>query len=212
MSSKLATVDSAKKRSALIPADQRSLQGVWLLISALGVFFFSSIILYVVYIAMRMGPAAGEVASALRLPRSFIWSTVFLVGVSGALEVALRAARRDRTDRVKYSVVFASFFAILFMLVQIEGMYVLVRSAAEMGTARKTAYAFTFTLALLHALHVIAGIVGLLGTVFNACRDKYDHERNVGLRFCAIYWHFLDIVWVLLLVAFVIAAGLLKAT
>jgi heme/copper-type cytochrome/quinol oxidase subunit 3 len=32
------------------------------------------------------------------------------------------------------------------------------------------------------------------------------------LRFCAIYWHFLDIVWVLLLVAFVIAAGLLKAT
>jgi cytochrome c oxidase subunit 3 len=188
------------------------LQGVWLLIAALGVFFFSSIILYVVYIAMRMGPTAGEVTSALRLPRSFIWSTLFLVGVSGALEVALRAARRDRTDRVKYSLVFASFFAILFMLVQIEGMYVLVRSAAEMGTARKTAYAFTFTLALLHALHVIAGIVGLLVTVFNACRDKYDHERNIGLRFCAIYWHFLDIVWVLLLVAFVIAAGLLKAS
>lgn len=204
-------MDPTRRSSIVLPADQRGLQGVWLLIAALGVFFFSSIILYVVYIAMRMDPISNDVTNALRLPRSFIWSTLFLVGVSGALEIALRAARRDRVDRVKYAAVFAGFFAILFMLVQIEGMYVLIHSASEMGTARKTAYAFTFVLALLHALHVIAGIVGLLTTIFNACRDKYDHERSFGLKFCAIYWHFLDIVWVVMLISFVVAALLLKS-
>ncbi|MBU6174001.1 MAG: cytochrome c oxidase subunit 3 [Planctomycetes bacterium] len=37
------------------------------------------------------------------------------------------------------------------------------------------------------------------------------HERNFGLRFCAIYWHFLDIVWVLLLASFIIAAQFLRS-
>jgi cytochrome c oxidase subunit III len=142
------------------------------------------------------------------LPKSFLPSTILLVGVSGALEWALRAAKRDRSNDVKIASVVALVLGMLFMVVQSEGMYRLVSAALEAQSSRNTLYALTFVLAVLHALHVVGGIIAMVSTTFNAYRDRYDHERQFGLRFCTLYWHFLDIVWVLLMACFVIA-GLL---
>lgn len=199
----------------MLPADKRAMQGVWLLLLALGVFFFSSILLYVIYVALRVEPASGESTIALKLPMSFIPSSIFLIGVSGFLELAYRAARRDQEGMVKSSVILALFCGMLFMLLQSEGMYSLIQlsekvSVAVSDNARRGAYTFTFVLVLLHALHVLFGILGLVRTAFAACRDKYDHERTLGLKFCALYWHFLDLVWIVLLIAFAVAASYLN--
>ena len=35
---------------------------------------------------------------------------------------------------------------------------------------------------------------------------KYDHERHFPIRFSALYWHFLDVVWVVMLGCFALAA------
>jgi heme/copper-type cytochrome/quinol oxidase subunit 3 len=40
---------------------------------------------------------------------------------------------------------------------------------------------------------------------------RSDHERNIGLKVCTLYWHFLDVVWVLLLASFWIALVLVNA-
>jgi cytochrome c oxidase subunit 3 len=39
----------------------------------------------------------------------------------------------------------------------------------------------------------------------NAQRQRYDHERHWAVNHCAGYWHFLDVVWVVMLVTFVVA-------
>ncbi|XZE34556.1 cytochrome c oxidase subunit 3 [Pirellulaceae bacterium SH501] len=214
MSQQTLNLPSLNSRS-MLPADKRAMQGIWLLLLALGVFFFSSILLYVIYVALRVEPAPGETKIALRLPMSFIPSSVFLIGVSGFLELAYRAARRDKEGLVKSSVILALFCGMLFMLLQSEGMYSLILLSEKVSTevsdnARRGAYTFTFVLVLLHALHVLFGILGLVRTAFSACRDRYDHERTLGLKFCALYWHFLDLVWVILLIAFAIAASYLN--
>jgi len=98
----------------------------------------------------------------------------------------------------------------LFMIVQSEGMYRLITATAISSSLRTSAYALTFVLAFLHALHVVGGIVSLVSVAFNAQRDKYDHEREIGLRFCTLYWHFLDIVWVILIACFLIAGMLVN--
>ena len=68
----------------------------------------------------------------------------------------------------------------------------------------------TFVLAMLHALHVVGGMIGM-GIVFvRAWQGRYDHESYFAIRFSALYWHFLDVVWLLMLVAFGIAAALSK--
>jgi len=59
-------------------------------------------------------------------------------------------------------------------------------------------------------LHVVGGVFGLVQVVFQARRDKYDHERCFGLQFCTLYWHFLDLVWVFLIASFLITGYLVN--
>lgn len=182
------------------------MQGVWLFLLMLGIFFASSILLFVLYVVLRLSPEAGMRPDSFYLPRSFVPSTILLVGVSGAMEWSLRAARNNQSNGVRVASVAALIMGLLFMVIQAEGMVRLVRAASEAQSLRNSLYALTFVLAFLHALHVVGGIVGLVITAINANRDKYDHERNFALRFCTLYWHFLDAVWVLLLVSFIVAS------
>ncbi|WP_276260063.1 cytochrome c oxidase subunit 3 [Haloglomus litoreum] len=61
----------------------------------------------------------------------------------------------------------------------------------------------------LHGLHVAAGVV-MLATVFvRALRGAYGPERDAGIRTVSLYWHFVDAVWIfLVLVLYVGAAAL----
>lgn len=205
-SSKLSDFVAARGKD--LPQDARAMQGVYLFLVALSVFFFSSIILYVVYVVMRLSPHAGARAHSFHWPISFIPSTLLLIGVSGSLEWALKSAKKDKFTNVKRATIAALVLGMLFMIVQAEGMYRLIEAASDAATARTSAYALTFVLVVAHALHVLGGIVGLVASAFAAQRDRYDHERNVGLRFCTVYWHFLDVVWVFLMASF-IATGYL---
>lgn len=189
-----------------LPQDVRAMQGVWLFLLMLSVFFAASILLFVLYVVLRVSPEAGLRPDSFYLPRSFVPSTILLVGVSGALEWSLRAARSNRSNVLRVASIAALIMGILFMAIQSEGMYRLVTAASEARSLRNSLYALTFVLAFLHALHVVGGVVGLVITAINANRDKYDRERNFALRFCTLYWHFLDVVWVLLLASFIIAS------
>lgn len=193
-----------------LPQDTRAMQGVWLFLLTLAVFFFSSMLLFLFYVALRIWPESGQRPDSFFLPRSFVPSTMLLIGVSGALEWALRSARRDQTNDVRIASLAALVMGVLFMVIQSEGMYRLLLSTWESQASRNSAYALTLVLAFLHALHVVGGIVGLCITSVQANRERYDHERHFGLRFCTLYWHFLDIVWVLLMACFIITGILVN--
>jgi cytochrome c oxidase subunit 3 len=201
---------SDDNRNSLLASDRRSLQGAWLFLAALGVFFFSSIILYVVYVFLRTKQQTGVDASQLKLPPLFVLSTVVLLGVSGLIELAYRCARRDREGVVKSSLIAATFFALIFTGAQSIGMIQLVGGMLQSGSLTNGAHAFTFVMILVHALHVVGGVAALAICAINACRDKYDHERTIGLRLCGIYWHFLDVVWFFMMLAFLAANLALK--
>lgn len=197
-------------RRTPLPADARATQGMWLLIGSLAVFFVSSILLYVVYIAMRV-QSEHAITQKMILPWSFIPSTILLVGVSVCLELAYRAACRDKLARVKQMAMAACAMGIGFLFIQSDGMKRLLDGLAEAQTRNESAYGYTFILVFLHAAHVVGGAIGLWWTARNALSNRYDHERNIGLKVCTLYWHFLDIVWVFLLISFWIAVVLVNA-
>lgn len=47
----------------------------------------------------------------------------------------------------------------------------------------------------LHAAHVVGGLVPLGIVTGRALRGWYDARHAEGVRSCALYWHFLDVVW-----------------
>ena len=89
-------------------------------------------------------------------------------------------------------------------MVQTIGMQdLLVHHFAQADGSTKV-YGMSFTLALIHALHVVGGVVFLGFIIFQSMRDRYDHERHWAVDHCAGYWHFLDAVWVTMLALFLI--------
>lgn len=48
----------------------------------------------------------------------------------------------------------------------------------------------------MHALHVASGIVLILIVAYNGLRGRYTAERHWGVEACAIYWHYVDVVWI----------------
>ncbi len=191
----------------LLPEDRRVRQGAWLLVASLGVFFAASMILYCIYIFLLTQGV--DVEEPLKLPASFLPSTLFLIGVSAALHMAGLAAQRDQRSRLLQSLSIAMVLAIAFFIVQGEGMWRLLQAVNRLKAQTQNAYAFTFLLAFVHAMHVVGGLVGLIWILVKAILGYYDHERNYGVRFCALYWHFLDGVWVVMLGGFIAASLLL---
>lgn len=61
-----------------------------------------------------------------------------------------------------------------------------------------------FVLILLHGLHFIAGLVGLTIVTARALAGRYDHEYHGGVKLCAVYWRFMDVVWIVLFGAFLL--------
>ena len=57
-------------------------------------------------------------------------------------------------------------------------------------------------LAVLHGLHVAGGVIALGIVAARAAIGRYDHERYWAVDFSALYWHFLDVIWLCMLTAF----------
>jgi len=49
-----------------------------------------------------------------------------------------------------------------------------------------------------HGLHVIIGVIWLICAWIGAARGKYTSRNYLGLELAGLYWHFVDLVWVLL--------------
>ncbi len=49
-----------------------------------------------------------------------------------------------------------------------------------------------------HWAHLLGGLVSLIFVLINSLRKKYSSENALGVELCAIYWHFLSILWVYL--------------
>lgn len=142
----------------------------------------------------------------LPLPDLLWLNTAMLVISSIALQGAQSAARRaetgrGRVDDVKIGLFGGGAFALLFLVGQVLVWRQL--TAAGYLLATNPANAFFYVMAGLHGLHLCGGMVALGRTaskVWLGERPDWISGRirlSVGL--CAAYWHFLLLVWLMVL-------------
>ncbi|KAA5540546.1 cytochrome C oxidase subunit III [Roseiconus nitratireducens] len=186
-----------------LPSDRRVQQGGWLFLLSLLIFFFTSILLYALYAYSRRDDPQNSVP----LPAAFLVSTGCLLGISGLVHSATRTVRRDRFALTGWLLAISTVAAIAFTVVQCLSMTeLLLGPALFSGTGRGVA-GMIVVLAILHALHVLGGIVALGIVATRSSLGLYDHERHWPVDFAAHYWHFLDLVWISMLAAFWLTTG-----
>jgi heme/copper-type cytochrome/quinol oxidase subunit 3 len=166
--------------------------GMWLFLASLTMLFAASLLGYVI-IRLKGGPAART--GALHLPRVLWLSTALVIGASVSLHRALSEVRRERQQSFRRWLTISLVLGIGFVIIQIPAMASLLVQHRELRKAGVGIYGLVFVLVLVHALHVLGGIIALVLVQVRARQDAYDHEHYQPVRQATLYWHFLDIVW-----------------
>jgi cytochrome c oxidase subunit 3 len=133
------------------------------------------------------------------LTRKLWISTLFLLAVSVVLERGLHRIRRNRTRELFWMLLVTVSLALGFLVNQTRVWMSLGNSNIQLPTNARTL--FTFSVALitgLHALHVLGGFVPLAVCSVRAARERYSSFDHAGVTYCAMYWHFLDATWVVI--------------
>jgi cytochrome c oxidase subunit 3 len=132
------------------------------------------------------------------LPWGTVASTLLLGGVSYSLQSALIAIRNNRfTHCVKYwRLGAAASLAFLF----IQALNARAILALEGPAASQRLFVWCYDLLVgLHAAHVLGGFVPLALVHARLVRRDYSSSRHAGVTFCVQYWHYLGVVWLVLL-------------
>jgi cytochrome c oxidase subunit 3 len=145
---------------------------------------------------MRMGVGhPGEGLDWRPMPKSpLLWvNTAILVLSSLTFQWTRVAARRGQADRVMIGLLTAGFFSFAFLV----GQLVVWRGLADAGYFATTnpANAFFYLITMLHGLHLLGGLVAWSRTTTNLWDGAEPAEVSLSVNLCAIYWHFLLVVW-----------------
>ncbi|MGK0498532.1 MAG: cytochrome c oxidase subunit 3 [Oceanicoccus sp.] len=127
-----------------------------------------------------------------------LWiNTGLLVLASGSLQLARVAARHQRLQRAIEFFLLAGIFSTAFLAGQVWVWQQLVGLGYYL--ASNPANSFFYLLTGLHGIHLLAGLIAWIRTVFKAWRGAPVEQLAVSIDLCAMYWHYLLALWLLLL-------------
>lgn len=146
----------------------------------------------------------------VKLPWIFILNTLVLIGSSWTLIQAKKAYKDDETDDYKNNILYTVILSFIFLGLQIIGWYQLLASDYFLGKDNSTSY--LYVISAVHFAHVIFGLPFLLKFLHTARKKMIepvsvlvyfsDPAKRLELRLLTIYWHFLDFLWVYLVLFF----------
>lgn len=176
-----------------LPVHLRGRVGMWCLIAAESAIFVIFVVAYLYYAGKSLsGPTPRQV---LEVP----WFTsICLFSSSLTIVLAEKAVERGNIKR----------FGFFWLLTIVLGVTFLVGTALEWHhliyvdglTISSSLFGTTFySLVGLHGFHVIVGTIGLtIIMIFTAMGGvKREHSQRIGVF--AMYWHFVDAIWVVVL-------------
>ncbi|MGH9938017.1 MAG: cytochrome c oxidase subunit 3, partial [Blastocatellia bacterium] len=127
-----------------------------------------------------------------------LWvSTSFILLSSLTMELARRALRRRLEDRFRLWISATMMLGLSFLSAQIVLWKHLVASGFYINRNHHSGYAYIFT--GLHGAHLIGGLVALAYVMLRKRSGWTAVRRRVSVDAAALYWHFLDGLWIYLL-------------
>lgn len=137
----------------------------------------------------------------LELPLLFYISTAVILGSSLTLWLAVRAFKQRSMPLHKNLVTLTMILGIAFALLQYFGFKELLGHTVWNNNV---AFQYIIVIILVHALHILGGVVALLIMFARTFNKRVRTYSTVGLEIISTYWHFVDILWIYLFVFFLI--------
>ena len=132
------------------------------------------------------------------LPVAFWYSTIAIVLSSITLFLAVRSFKKREIPKYRQLMTATIIAGILFMVLQLIGFNQLIQR--EITLTGNVSFSFLYVIVGLHAVHVLGGLIALLVLFIKAFRSNIRSYNSTPLEVMSTYWHFVDILWVYLLI------------
>ncbi len=134
-----------------------------------------------------------------KLPDIILISTALIITSSLTMFVAQRAIKKNNLKLTALSLFITLALGIGFFCAQFAGWKELTAQGIYfMGKQSNASGSFLYLIALVHLFHMIGGLIALTVSLTKTLLKKYSSSNYQGIELTAIYWHFLDILWVYL--------------
>jgi len=134
-------------------------------------------------------------------PPVFWTSTVIILFSSLTMHLALKSFKAREMKRYRTLVTITVVAGILFAVLQYTGFDFLYNHGVQVfGVGSNPSASFLGVIVGLHALHVLGGVVALIFIFFKAHSRKVKSYNSTSVEIAAIYWHFVDILWIYLFI------------
>tara|TARA_R110002051_G_C8634087_1_gene485212 strand:- start:92 stop:673 length:582 start_codon:yes stop_codon:yes gene_type:complete len=138
-----------------------------------------------------------------QLPSAFYISTAILIISSITYILAKSAMKSGKSSLCTTLLVATLALGITFIVFQFQGFSQIVAQGYYFtGESSSVTTSYIFLIAMVHILHVIAGIISLLVVLYNQLKGKYTTRNTLGIELGATFWHFLDLLWLYLILFF----------
>ena len=136
---------------------------------------------------------------AFDLPQSFYVSTILIVSSSITLFLSQRFLKQKKRQLSLILLVVTLLLGIGFVWQQYVGFNQL-KSIGLFFTGPESTVSTSFIIGItfMHVLHLFAGLVVLLVVIYNHFKYKYKPDDMLGFELGAIFWHFVDLLWIYL--------------
>ncbi len=167
--------------------------GMWVFLGSECLLFGGLISTYLLYQDRAVsGPLPKDLYD---IPFTSVSSFVLLMS-SLTMVLAVGAQMRGELQRARTWLVATALLGTTFISGQVYEFTSFVKEG--MGFTTNLAASAFYTLTGFHGVHVTVGIIMLLSLVVASANGKIPQERAETVEIVGLYWHFVDIVWILI--------------
>jgi heme/copper-type cytochrome/quinol oxidase subunit 3 len=185
--------------------------GMWVFLLS-EVMFFASLIGAYIILRFANPEAFGLPGEVLNVPLTGV-NTFILICSSVTMVKAFAAIENGDRNGLKWYLLATATLGAIFVGIQVveynvlahEGFVPIAADYAAHGRDETgplvggPLYGATFyTMTGFHGLHVTIGVLCLLFLTIRAFRGKYTQASHGGVEIVGLYWHFVDLVWIIL--------------
>jgi cytochrome c oxidase subunit 3 len=133
------------------------------------------------------------------LPDAFYISTILIILSSITITISQKLLTKDKRELSIVFLLITFLLGVAFIWQQYAGFEDLRNAGLFFtGPTSTVSTSFIIGISLMHAVHVIAGIIVLLVVIYNHFKYRYKSDDLLGLELGAIFWHFVDVLWIYL--------------
>jgi cytochrome c oxidase subunit 3 len=133
------------------------------------------------------------------LPDAFYISSILIVMSSISIFISQKLIKKNKRTESIIFLLITFVLGISFMWQQYAGFEELRNVGLFFtGPSSTVSTSFIIGITLMHAFHVIAGILVLTVVIYNHFKYKYKSDDLLGFELGAIFWQFVDVLWIYL--------------